>query len=139
MIIKLAELDKELRGCFPVILQLRPNLKEEEYIQKVKIQQKENYHIVFIKDKGFVKAVAGFRIANSLAWGKFLYVDDLITDEENRSKGYGEKLFKWLVDYAVKNSCQQFHLDSGVQRFGAHRFYLKHKLDIVAHHFGMNL
>jgi hypothetical protein len=26
-----------------------------------------------------------------------------------------------------------------VQRFGAHRFYLANRMDIIAHHFGMRL
>ena len=84
-------------------------------------------------------AVAGYRISECLSWGKFLYVDDLVTRETDRSKGYGATLFDWLIGQAVKEGCVQFHLDSGVQRFGAHRFYLAKRLDITCHHFALKL
>jgi hypothetical protein len=31
------------------------------------------------------------------------------------------------------------HLDSGVQRFAAHRFYLARRMDITCHHFALKL
>ncbi len=86
-----------------------------------------------------VVAVAGFRLCLNLAWGKFLYVDDLITDESARSQGYGKQLLDWLIAYANEHACQQIHLDSGVQRFAAHKFYLKNNLYISSHHFTLNL
>jgi GNAT superfamily N-acetyltransferase len=81
----------------------------------------------------------GFRISESLAWGKFLYVDDLVTRSVARSQGYGAELFNWLVNYATDQACQQLTLDSGVQRFAAHRFYLQHRMHITSHHFTLNL
>jgi coproporphyrinogen III oxidase len=33
----------------------------------------------------------------------------------------------------------ELHLDSGVQRFDAHRFYLRHRMAIVGHHFALPL
>jgi GNAT superfamily N-acetyltransferase len=68
-----------------------------------------------------------------------MYVDDLVSKEGERSKGYGGQLFDWLVEYARSEGCDQFHLDSGVQRFAAHRFYLTKRMSIEAHHFGLKL
>ena len=89
--------------------------------------------------KNKVKAVSGFRIINNLGRDKFLYVDDLVTKPEDRSKGYGSLLFDWLKKYANDNNCNQVVLDSGVQRFGAHKFYLEKGMKIVGHHFSMDL
>lgn len=130
---------KELLRCYPVIVQLRPHLGEAEFLARVERQAGENYKIAFVEDAGRVVCVAGFRIVNSLAWGKFLYVDDLITDERERSKGYGQEMFAWLVEHAKANGCAELHLDSGVQRFAAHRFYLSAGMDITCHHFAMKL
>jgi GNAT superfamily N-acetyltransferase len=88
---------------------------------------------------GEVKAVAGFRISECLAWGKVLYVDDLVSKSGERSKGYGGELLDWLIEYAKDKGCDQFHLDSGVQRFAAHRFYLNKRMEITCHHFGLKL
>ena len=83
--------------------------------------------------------MAGFCIRESLAWDKHLYLADLVTDEPDRSGGYGQQLFNWLVNFEKENGCKQFYLDSGVQRFGAHRFYLKNRMIIAAHHFSFDL
>ncbi len=66
-------------------------------------------------------------------------VDDLATRGEDRSKGYGGALFDWLVSLAKEEGCEQLHLDSRVQRFGAHRFYLSKRMVIECHHFSLDL
>ena len=50
------------------------------------------YRLAFVQDTDGVVAVAGFRVGENLAWGRFLYVDDLVTLPSHRSKGYGAKL-----------------------------------------------
>ena len=86
-------------------------------------------------------AVAGFRIGHMLAWGRFLYVDDLSTLPEARRRGYGRKLLDWLGDEARRLDCEQLHLDSGVtaERFDAHRLYLNAGLAISSFHFARRL
>ena len=122
MPIALATTREDIQRCFAVMAELRPHLTAEEFVARVKRQQRAGYHLAFLTDKGKVVTVAGYRYSESLSWGKFMYVDDLVTAEKSRSKGYGQKLFKWLVKEAKSRGCAQFHLDSGVQRFGAHRF-----------------
>ncbi|MEB3212842.1 MAG: GNAT family N-acetyltransferase [Leptolyngbyaceae bacterium] len=137
--IAIALTDAEIQRCFPVMHQLRPHLVEAEFVQRVRQQEAQQYHLVRLEENGEVKAVSGFRLGDNLAWGRFLYVDDLVTQEGDRAKGYGRALFDWLVDYAKMHHCQQLHLDSGVQRFDAHRFYMNRGMVIRAHHFGLEL
>ena len=132
---KLAKSDKDILACSQVMRELRPHISEEDFLSRIRRQQEQGYHLAQISEKGVVCAVAGFRILENLAWGKFLYLDDLVTADDSRSKGYGGVLFDWLIDYAKKESCAEFHLDSGVQRFGAHRFYLQKRMKISSHHF----
>jgi GNAT superfamily N-acetyltransferase len=86
-------------------------------------------------------AVAGFRINEYLAWGKHLYVDDLVTADGSRGHGLADRLFAWLETEARHCGCTQFHLDSGLgeDRQDAHRFYFRHGLRIGAHHFQREL
>ena len=67
--------------------------------------------------------IAGFVINHKLAWGKHLYVDDLVTDAACRSQGAGKTMIAWLKQFALAAGCQELHLDSGMQRQDAHRFY----------------
>jgi GNAT superfamily N-acetyltransferase len=129
-----------ITDCFPVIKELRPNFELADFITQVQRQQQQfNYQLVYLHVNEKIQAVAGFRISESLAWGKFLYVDDLVSKSGDRSKGYGHELFNWLIDYARIENCQQLTLDSGVQRFAAHRFYLRQRMEITSHHFTIKL
>jgi len=139
MPIALATTREEILHCFPVMAELRPHLKEAEFIARVQRQQRAGYHLAFLSDKRRVTALAGYRYSESLSWGKFMYVDDLVTSEKSRSQGHGQRLIKWLTNQAKAQDCEQFHLDSGVQRFGAHRFYLASRMDIIAYHFARKL
>jgi GNAT superfamily N-acetyltransferase len=139
MSIKFAETDKDIEGCYSVIAQLRPHLSQSEFIQRVKRQKQDGYKLAFLKSEINICAVAGFRISENLAWGKFLYLDDFVSDENHRSQGAGKQFFSWLIEYGHAQGCKQFHLDSGVQRFLAHKFYFREKMKIEGYHFSMEL
>ena len=134
--IALARSVKDIRRCHAVMAELRPHLDEATFVAQVRRQQREHgYRLACLENDGAVVAVAGFRVSECLAWGKFLYVDDLVTVSGRRSRGCGQQLFAWIVERARAAGCVQLHLDSGVQRFGAHRFYLGQRMDITCHHF----
>lgn len=135
MAIRLAQTDAEILSCFPIMIQLRPHLRQESFVERVRRQEKNGYQLVLLESEGAVQAVSGFHCGESLAWGRYLYIDDLVTNEAGRSHGYGQRLFDWLLTLARAQGCEQVHLDSGVQRFGAHRFYLRNRMSITSHHF----
>jgi GNAT superfamily N-acetyltransferase len=140
MVIKIAQCDRDIDLCFPVMHQLRPHLLHGEFVSRIKHQQQQyNYQLAYLENERNITTLAGFRISESLAWGKYLYVDDLVTAASDRSQGYGDAMFNWLVEYAQSHECEQLHLDSGVQRFAAHRFYLKQRMEISSHHFSIKL
>jgi GNAT superfamily N-acetyltransferase len=133
--IRIAETPAEIAHCFPVMAQLRPHLERKEFVARVQRQMADGYRLACLNAGGSVKSVAGYRIAENLAWGRFLYVDDLVTDEAARSKGYGKALLAWLAGQARQNGCAQLHLDSGAQRKDAHRFYLREGMENGGFHF----
>lgn len=135
----IAETDAEIQDCYAVMNELRPHISFEDFLPRVK-KQVENFgfRLVYLKD-GEVKAVGGFRIAEWLAGGKYLEIEDLATKDGERSKGYGGAIFDWLVDLAKRENCAQIRLVSSVVRFGAHRFYLRKGMNIEAHYFSMSL
>lgn len=137
--IRLAETPEEIARCFTVMFELRPHLEPVSFVEQVRRQQAEGYRLAFLEDGSAVQSCAGYRISENLSSGRFMYVDDLVTASSARSSGFGGELFDWLVAQARAEGCAQFQLDSGVQRFGAHRFYLMKRMDITAHHFGLKL
>lgn len=139
MPITLVTTDAQTRRCFAVMAQLRPHLDADSYLKQVKRQRKSGYQMACLTHRRQIVCVAGFRLMENLAWGRFVYVDDLVTGESARSSGHGRRMFSWLLARARSAGCEQLHLDSGVRRFGAHKFYLALGMRISAHHFAMDL
>jgi GNAT superfamily N-acetyltransferase len=138
--IHLATDSAQIRACYKVMHQLRPHLTSEQaFIEQVQRQIQGGYHLAYLEDGAQVKAVTGFRFLEFLAWGKVIYIDDLVSDAATRRNGYGSKLLKWVINEAKKAKCDQIHLDSGPQRYDAHRLYLNHGFKIIAHHFSLDL
>jgi len=120
--------------------QLRPNVPLDDYLQTgTRMMKSDGYRLAALYEEDNVRAVAGYRVMEMLYCGKILYADDLITDDRFRSKGYGKVLMDWLKGEATVQGCVELHLDSGVQREQAHRFYFREGLTISGHHFRLIL
>jgi GNAT superfamily N-acetyltransferase len=137
--IRLAESDRDIARCFPVMAQLRPHLEEAAFVATVRRQVAGGFALVYLERDAHVQAVAGFRVIDNLFGGRILYVDDLVTDETARSHGYGKALLDWLTARARAEGCRHLELDSGVQRFDAHRFYLVNRMHIASYHFRLKI
>jgi GNAT superfamily N-acetyltransferase len=138
--IVIATTGEEIRRCHSVMRELRPLFPEpEQFVERIVRQQKEGYQLAFLESDGEVCAVAGYRLLESLFSGKFIYVDDLVTRESNRSRGFGGQLLDWLIEQAREHGCENLELDSGVQRFDAHRFYFSKRMSISSYHFRIKI
>ncbi len=137
--IKEAVTDAQILATYPVMKQLRLHLVEDEYLETVERMQRSGYRLAAATQGGEIRCVAGFRIVEFLAYGKFLYVDDLVTVEDTRSEGHGKRMLDWLADVAREEGCWSLQLDSGVQRHDAHRFYFREGMKISSYHFSMAL
>jgi len=138
--IAIANTLQEIRRCHPVMRELRTHIADEqEFVDRVQRQQKQGYQLAFLEADGEVCAVAGYRFLESLFSGKNLYVDDLVTRERDRSRGFGGELLDWLIEQAREQGCENLELDSGVQRFDAHRFYFFKRMSISSYHFRIKI
>jgi GNAT superfamily N-acetyltransferase len=125
--------------AFAAMRALRPHLADEdELVRRVGEQRAAGYRLVAaVEDDGSVSAVAGFRVYDTLADGRILYIDDLSTLPAARRRGYGRALLDWCADEGRRLGCDALHLDSGVgaDRQDAHRLYFTAGMRISAHHF----
>ncbi len=138
--ISVAKTPTQIARCHAVMRELRPQFRRrDQFVDHVRRQQRGGYVLVFLESGGEVRAVAGYRILESLFSGRFMYVDDLVTRATDRSAGYGGELLDWLTEEARAQGCENFELDSGVQRFDAHRFYFRKRMKISSYHFVLKL
>lgn len=135
--------DQDILDCFPAMSVLRPHMAFDQFVPQVRRQQQQGYQLVAqvagANESKRVVSVAGFRVCEFLAWGKVLYVDDLITLPDHRGHGYAGQLLDWLIEQARSQGCQALHLDSGYTRQDAHRLYLNKGLQLACHHFSITL
>jgi GNAT superfamily N-acetyltransferase len=142
--IKIITTDDEIIETYDLMIQLHEEIEEKfdraAYVQQVNTLQAEvGYQLAVRAECDRIVCVAGFRVCRNLGWGKYLYVDDLVTDKLSRSKGAGKEMLRWLIEWARGEQCVEVRLDAKVERHDAHRFYLRERMDIVAFHFRLTL
>src|SRR4051812_30362649 len=132
--------DPVLADVLPVLRELRPHL-DLELLQSIYAEgwpQGLRFSALFRTDdegRDTCVAVAGWRVMATTASVRKLYVDDLVTTSVVRSAGHGRLLLDHLRHTAASSGCTELELDSGVQRFDAHRFYFREGMHISSHHF----
>ncbi|GGH81298.1 GNAT superfamily N-acetyltransferase [Pullulanibacillus pueri] len=129
--------EEEWKDAYPVMHQLRTQLDLENYLRMVReASEFEGYKLFALYDQSKIVAVTGFMPMMTLSNGKYIWVCDLVTDSEVRSKGYGQKLLGFVEAWSKERGYGIVSLSSGVQRHDAHRFYEeKMKFDRVSHVF----
>jgi GNAT superfamily N-acetyltransferase len=133
----------ETAGAFAAMRALRPHVADEhQLVHRVAAQRAEGYRLVAaVEEDGSVSAVAGFRVHDTLAFGRIVYVDDLATLPAARRRGYGRALLDWCADEGRRLGCAALHLDSSVggDRQDAHRLYFNAGMRISSFHFSRPL
>jgi GNAT superfamily N-acetyltransferase len=128
--------DTRLAAVWPVMRELRTELGDDELDAIYEAGHPEGYRVAALFEEGQCLAAAGYRIATSFVSGRYLYVDDLVTAERCRSRGYGRRMNDYLVELARRQECKTIELDSNVRRHDAHRFYFRERYVVTAFHFG---
>ena len=124
-----------LTDMLPVLRELRPHLDEASFTAVYAEGHPQGLRFLAAYDGDRCVGVAGWRVL-ALAFAiRKLYVDDLVTTSEGRSRGVGHALLTELEARARAAGCTVLDLDSGVQRHDAHRFYFREGMHISSHHF----
>ena len=139
--VKIANGDNDILKCKEVLLELRPHLKQESFLESVHLTLADNRMLIFMEDEGRAVSAAVFEWGYNLYRGKYIYIDDLTTLPQARGKGHASQLLDWIIKYAEENNFDQVHLDSGVNagRFDAHRLYHNKRFNVTSLHFALKV
>ncbi|WP_394561806.1 GNAT family N-acetyltransferase [Aquipseudomonas alcaligenes] len=119
----------DLRAAYPVMRELRPHLAGEgEFVAAVEHMRGEGYRLVGAFDGAVLVALAGYRLQHNFVYGRFLYVDDLITAETQRGGQWGARLLRALERVARAEGCARLVLDTALGNALAQRFYFREGL-----------
>ncbi|MHB1169675.1 MAG: GNAT family N-acetyltransferase [Longimicrobiales bacterium] len=140
MTIAHAETDAQIAATYDVMRQLRPDIAADRYLPMVRsMMTTDGYRLAALTDDDAVRAVAGYRYMHMLYCDRLLYLDDFVTDERVRSRGYGKALLDWLKEEARREGCSELQLISRTVREDAHRFYFREGLGIECFQFRIRL
>ena len=121
-----ADREEEVAALFPVMQQLRPQLASaSDLVAYWRTQVPQCYALLGLWVHGQPRALAGYRLQENLALGRFLYVDDLVTDDQCRGQGFGEQLMLHLQHIAREQQCHKLVLDTPMSNALGHRFYFR--------------
>lgn len=134
-----AKTREDIAKCWDVIFALRPHLKHMDFVDTVLEMFEEGYKLAFIEKDGKAASAVGYRYQNFLYSGKHIYIDDLTTLPEYRGQGLAGILLDYVSEQAKQKGLKKVSLDSGHQRFNAHRLYLNKGYIITSHHFEQSL
>lgn len=116
---------EEWQEAFHVMRELRTNLDEQAYLDLLTNMVKEGYRLFALRNSGVIVSLAGISILTNFSYGRYTWVQDLVTTSSARSKGYGSRLLEFIEDVARRENCRVVALSSGLERTDAHRFYQK--------------
>lgn len=126
--------------AFPVLTQLRPDLDRDQFDAIYVEGWPQGYRFTAaMDDEDRCLGVAGWRIVAAAGVTRRLFVEDLVSSSEVRGNGIGALLMRDLEHRSRVAGCTVLELDCAVYRYDAHRFYLRERLYIQAHHFRKEL
>jgi len=102
-------------------------------------QRREGYRMLAAWRHDAPCGFAGYRLQRNLIHGRFLYVDDLVTTQDERGGGVGSALLGALKALAREAGCTRLTLDTGLDNALAQRFYFRNDLLARGLHFGFDL
>jgi ribosomal protein S18 acetylase RimI-like enzyme len=135
MEINLATTKEDFLKCWDVVHELRPHLDQDRYLTLMLYMIDEGYKMIYIEVDGRAVSFCGYRPTTMLHRGRSIYIDDLCTLAEARGAGHATALLKYIFEEAKSEELESVHLDSGHQRFSAHKLYLNQGFRITSHHF----
>ena len=121
--------EADIAACYALMRALRPQLNSEaEFIARWRRQSEQGYAMLALWRAQRPVALAGFRVQENFVHGRFLYVDDLVTDESERRHGHGARLLDRLKAEGRARGCHKLVLDTALENTLGHRFYYRQGL-----------
>lgn len=120
--------EEDWRQAWEVLCQLRPYLELEYFLTMRRDLQNRGYRLFGLFSCSRIVCVAGILIHPHVSRERDFWVHDLVTMEDERSKGHGKNIMRFLEDLAREAGCTRLSVHTRVSRKDAQRFY-ENKLD----------
>lgn len=132
--------NKILKEDFSVVLPYLEKLHSVE-IDKLLLQERllemfdQNYECFGIYKSGKLVGVFGLWFMTRHYAGRSCEVDHIYIEDELQGNGVGRQLFNFIEKYAMSKKCETLELNSYVENFRSHKFYMNLGFVIRGYHF----
>jgi GNAT superfamily N-acetyltransferase len=115
--------EQEYLEAYPVMHELREHLSRSDYVELITRLARTGYRLFAVRTNDRIVALAGLSIATNFAYGKHMWVYDMITVSSERSKGFGSALLTHIEKLARREDCNLIAFSSAAWCEEEHRFY----------------
>jgi GNAT superfamily N-acetyltransferase len=115
----------ELKCSHEVVQALRTGLSYDDFEDLVYAMRHQEYRMYGLFEDDRLVTFAGVCVQVSLEHGRHLFLYDLVTRPEYRSRGYGTEMFRYLVDTARMFQCERLLLAAEEHNRNTHTFLEK--------------
>ncbi len=127
--------EKEMLSHFSKLKELSPYLTLSQFKVMLKDMLKHGYRMAGVYDTKKCVGISGFWISTKIYSGKYVELDNVITDKKYRSMGLGKMLCDWIIAVAKKEGCKTAMLDAYTHNAAGHKFYFREGFVIKGFHF----
>jgi hypothetical protein len=129
-------LNNDLDKIIPFVMELG-DYQIDEALLRARFQEMltQNYECfgVFLKDE--IIGVFGLWFMTRHYAGKSCEPDHVYIKTEYQNRGFGKEIFEFIFNYSREKGCETSELNSYVQNFRSHKFYMNHGYIIKGYHF----
>ncbi|HOY14537.1 MAG TPA: GNAT family N-acetyltransferase, partial [Saprospiraceae bacterium] len=120
----------------PILAQLNKTISHELIAARFEAMFGYDQYICFglFDDDQFV-GLCGAWTTTRVYCGKQLELDNLVIDQNVRSKGYGKFLFEHIDKWCLERGYETIELNTYVQNAASHKFYFNLDYKILGFHF----
>jgi len=128
---------EEIPAAIRLLAHLNPDIPHEVLKQRFEtiLAEHPHYHAFGAFLDGKLAAIASVWIATKVWCGRYLELDNIVVDPDQRSSGLGTVLIRHLEAFAREKDCNLTVLDSYTSNHASHRLYHRLGFEIWGFHF----
>jgi hypothetical protein len=129
-------LKKDLDQIIPFVMELGEYQTDEALlIARFEEMLTQNYECFGVYFKDEIIGVFGLWFMTRHYAGKSCETDHIYIKSEYQNRGFGKEIFEFIFRYSREKGCEASELNSYVQNFRSHKFYMNHGFIIKGYHF----
>lgn len=98
--------------AYPILSQLRTDLTLEEYLELLNDMRNEGKQLFALYHDTSIVALAGISWREDSYNERYVFVQDLVTDENHRPSGLGYSLLSYIHNWAKEHGVEYITLES---------------------------